>query len=59
MLGIARLIELHAHISWHLEVSHESITLIGDLLGELDAATAQLGDGLFDVVAIERDVMSS
>src|SRR6266849_5075744 len=56
---VARLVQLDLYITRHLEVGNEAVALIGNLICENHTARLQLCDGLLDVVAVKRNVVSA
>ena len=54
---VLRLVQLHREAARDLEVGDEAVAVVRDRVRELDALRLQLGDGLLDVVAVERDVV--
>jgi len=57
--GVLGLVELYLEISRDLEVRHETVAMILDVLRELDASRAHFADRQGDVVAVEGDVRRS
>src|SRR5205085_2683088 len=53
---IPRLVQLHLEAAGYPEVRHQPVAVVLDLLHELHAPAAQVGDRGGDVVAVERDV---
>src|SRR5579859_6171876 len=51
-LRVFRLVDLDAYAAGHREVRDEAVAVVGDGVIELDAAGAELGDGLLQVVAV-------
>src|SRR5436309_6677490 len=58
-LRVLRLVELDVESARHAKVRHEPVSAVRDVIGELHAAAGELPNRLFDVVAVERDVVSA
>src|SRR5439155_25593402 len=58
-LRVLRLVELDVESARHAKVGHEPVSAVRDVIGELHAAAGELPNRLFDVVAVERDVVSA
>src|SRR5216683_1586329 len=58
-LGVAGLVELDPEVTRHLEVGHEAVALIRNLIRKLHSARLQLRDGFLNIVAVKRDIVSA
>ena len=59
LLRVLRFVELNRESARNLEVSHEAVAVIFDLLSELDSAFPKSPHGLVNVVAIKRNIRSA
>src|SRR5262245_11513426 len=55
-LPVLRFIELYVEATWNLEVGDQAVSVVRDIIDELDPPRAQVPNGRVNIVAVKGDV---